>query len=51
MEYCTELRVKDLSSNSSFATNQLHDLDKITKLVWASKSSGDEQGFESCSYL
>lgn len=51
MEYCTELRVKDLSSNSSFAINQLNDLGKITRLVWASKNSGDELGFESWIYL
>lgn len=51
MEYWNELRVKDLSFNSSFATNQLYDLRKTTKLVWASKNSSEEWGFESWSYL
>lgn len=51
MEYWTELRVKDLSFNSSFTTNQLYDLGKITKLVWASKNSSEEWGFESWTYL
>lgn len=51
MEYCTELRAKDLRSNSSFATNQLYDLGEISKFVWASKNGGDELGFESGIYL
>lgn len=44
-EYCPELKVKDSSSNSYFATHQLCDLRKIIKLLWDSKNSDEELGF------